>query len=229
MAKVSLKAEKRSATGKGAARQLRRQGFVPAVVYGYGEETRHVQVETKEMERLISAGGFESQLIDLKVDGETARVLIREVQVHPYRPELLHIDFLAVHKGEKIYLEVPVRLVGVAPGVKEGGILEHVRRELEIRCEPDAIPEALEIDISALTIGDSVSVRDIPVPPGVEIQEEPSRTIAAVVPPTVIKEPEPEEEELELELVEGEEAEPELVGRRKEAEEEEGEEEEEES
>lgn len=231
MAKVTLKAESRSETGKGAARALRRQGYIPAVVYGYGEETKHLKVPAKDLERLISAGGYESQLIDLKLDGETARTLIREVQVHPYRPELLHVDFLAVHKGEKVHLEVPVRLLGVAAGVKEGGILEHARRELEVRCEPDAIPEALEVDISGLAIGDSVSVQDLAVPPGIEILEEPNRTIAAVVPPTVIKEPEPEEV-LEAELLEGEEGEPELVGRRKAAEEEgerEAEEEEEES
>ena len=230
MARVTIEAQGRSDTGKGAARQLRRQGLVPAVVYGHGEETRHLQVESKDLERFIVAGGAESQLIDLKMDGETAPVLIREIQVHPYKPELLHVDFLMVHKGEKLHLEIPVRLIGSAPGVKEGGILEHMRRELEVRCEPAAIPEALEVDISELGIGDSVNVEDIRVPPGVEIQEEPNRTVAAVVPPTVIKEPEPEEEELEVELLEGEEeAEPEVVGRGKAADEEgEGEAEEEE-
>ena len=145
---VTLNAQMRSETGKGAARSLRRDGYIPAVVYGHGEETRACKVETRELERLLSGGAHESTLIDLKLDnGDKSQVLIREVQVHPYRPEILHVDFLAVRKGEKVKLEVPVRLIGEAPGVKEGGIMEHLRHEVEIRCIPSKIPEALELDI----------------------------------------------------------------------------------
>jgi len=218
---VTLSAQLRNDTGKGAARTLRRAGLVPAVIYGHGEETRACSVNTKELEKLITSGSHESTLIDLKVEGgKTQPVLIREVQIHPYRPEVLHVDFLAVRKGEKVKLEVPVRFLGVAPGVKEGGIMEHLRHEVEVRCIPSKIPEALEFDISELGIGDGVTVADLTVPAGVEVLTESDATIAAVVPPTVHKVEEPVEE-VEGALAE-EEAEPELVGRGKPAEEEEG-------
>ena len=214
---VTLSAQLRNDTGKGAARTLRRAGLVPAVIYGHGEETRACSVNTKELEKLITSGSHESTLIDLKVEGGKAQpVLIREVQIHPYRPEVLHVDFLAVRKGEKVKLEVPVRFLGVAPGVKEGGIMEHLRHEVEVRCIPSKIPEALEFDISELGIGDGVTVADLTVPEGVEVLTDANATIAAVVPPTVHKVEEPVEE-VEGALAE-EEAEPELVGRGKAAE-----------
>lgn len=228
MAKATLDAQLRNETGKGAARSLRRAGYVPAVIYGHGETTRACKVEKKELERLLSSIAHESTLIDLKLDnGDTSRVLIRELQVHPYRPEVLHVDFLAVHKGEKVRLDVAVQLQGAAPGVKEGGVLEHLRHEVEIRCDPDAIPEALELDISGLGIGDTLTVGDLKVVPGVEVLVDPSASIVTVVPPTVHKVEEEEEEEVEVPLEEEEAAEPELVGRRRAAEEEEAPEEEE--
>lgn len=220
--KITLEAQQRSETGKGAARSLRRQGYVPGVIYGHDEETRLCQIESKQLEKLLTSISYESTLIDLKVDGrEPASVLIREVQVHPYRPEVLHIDFLAVRKGEKVKLDVPIRLIGVAPGVKEGGIMEYARHEVEIRCLPSQIPESLECDISSLEIGDSVTVADLRAPKGVEILEDANATIAAVVPPTVHKVEEPEVAEVEAE----EAPEPELVGRQKPVEEKEEEEE----
>jgi large subunit ribosomal protein L25 len=215
--RVTLEAQLRTETGKGAARSLRRQGYVPGIIYGHGEETRACKINTKELERLLTSGSYESTLIELKLDnGDTPRVLIREVQIHPYRSEVLHVDFLAVHRGEKVRLEVPVRLDGVARGVKEGGILEHLRHEVEIRCDPDQIPEALELDISELGIGDSVTVVDLSAPAGVEILSDSSVAIAAIVPPAALK---VEEVVEEVEAVE-EKAEPEVIGRGKPAEEE---------
>lgn len=215
--KIKLQARVRTETGKGSARSLRRSGFVPAVLYGHGEETRACKVESKEMERLLTSVPWESTVIDLKLDdGKTSSVLIRDVQIHPYRAEVLHVDFLAVHAGEKVKLEVPIRIVGVAPGVKEGGILEHARHEVEIRCVPAKIPEALELDISELGIGDSITVAQLTPPEGVEILTDPESTILSVVPPSVHR----VEEEAE-EVVEAEEAvEPEVIGRGKPAEEE---------
>ncbi|MGD2154392.1 MAG: 50S ribosomal protein L25/general stress protein Ctc [Gemmatimonadales bacterium] len=219
---LTLQAKSRTETGKGAARTLRRQGYVPGVIYGHGEQTRACQIERKQIEKLIMSGSHESQIIDLKLDGGAASsVLIREVQVHPYRPEVLHIDFLTVRKGEKVKLEVPVRLVGVAPGVKEGGIMEHLRHDVEIRCIPSKIPEALELDISGLDIGDSITVADLRVPDEVEILTDAAATIASVVPPAVLRVEEEVAEEVEVEgVVEEEEAEPGVVGRGKPAEEE---------
>lgn len=215
---VTLEARLRTERGKGGARALRRQGYVPAVIYGHGEETRACKVNAKDLEKLLALGSYESILIDLKLDGgKSQQVLIREVQVHPYKPEVLHVDFLAVHKGKQVRLEVPVRLTGVAPGVKEGGIIEHLRHEVEIRCVPAKIPEALELDISSMGIGDSVTVADLVVPKGVEVTSDPAAVIASIVPPTVHKVEEVEVVEAEVE----EEVEPEVVGRGKAAGEEE--------
>ncbi len=219
--RLRLQAQLRTETGKGAARTLRRQGYIPAVIYGHGEQTRACQIELRQVEKLLMSGSHESTLVDLKLDdGKTSSVLIREVQVHPYRSEVLHIDFLTVHEGEKVRLEVPVRMLGVAPGVKEGGIMEHLRHDVEIRCLPSLIPEALECDISGMGIGDSVTVGDLITPEGVEILSDAAATIAAVVPPSVHKVEEVVEEEVEVEAAAEEEAEPELVGRGKPAEEE---------
>jgi large subunit ribosomal protein L25 len=218
--RVTLQAKSRTDTGKGAARTLRRQGYIPGVIYGHGEQTRACQVERKQVEKLLTSGSHESTIIDLKLeDGATSSVLIREVQVHPYRSEVLHIDFLSVRKGERVKLEVPVRLVGLSPGVKEGGIMEHLRHEVEIRCIPSKIPEALDLEISEMDIGDSVTVADLEVPEDVEILTDPAATIASVVPPAVRVEEEVAEEVEAEGVVEGE-AEPELVGRGKPAEEE---------
>lgn len=217
--KITLEAQLRTETGKGAARSLRRHGFVPAVIYGHGEQTRACKVNTKQLGKLLTSVSYENTLIDLKLDdGESPRVLIREVQLHPYRPEVLHVDFLTVHKGEKVRLDVPINLVGVAPGVKEGGIMEHLRHEVEIRCDPDMIPETLDVDISGMGIGDSLTVADLEPAKGVEILSDPAAAICSVVPPTVHK-VEEEVEVVEEEAVE--EAEPEVVGRGKPAEEEE--------
>ena len=216
--RVTLQAELRVETGKGAARALRRSGSVPGVIYGHGEETRACKVETKELEQLLTSVSYENTLIELKLDnGDTSRVLIREVQFHPYRRQILHVDFLAVHKGEKVRLAVPVRVVGSAPGVKEGGIMEHLRHEVEVRCTPAEIPEALELDVSEMDIGSTLSVADLAVPEGVEVMDDPAAALTSVVPPTVHK---VEEEEVveEVEVAAEEGVEPEVVGRGKPAE-----------
>jgi large subunit ribosomal protein L25 len=215
--RVTLEAQLRSETGKGAARSLRRNGFIPAVVYGHGEETRSCKIDSKELERLLTSVQWENTIIDLKMDdGKASDVLIRDVQIHPVRPEVLHIDFLAVHKGEKVKLDVPVRLIGVAPGVKEGGIMEHHRNDVEIRCIPSNIPEALELDISDMGIGDVASVSQLAAPEGVEILSDLTAAISSIVPPSVHK-VEAEEVAEEVEAVE-EAAEPEVIGRGKPAE-----------
>ena len=202
---------------------MRRSGYVPAVVYGHGEETRACKLEWRELEKVLTSVHWENTIIDLKMDdGKTASVLIRDVQLHPCRPEVLHIDFLAVHKGEKVKLEVPIQVVGVAPGVKEGGILEHHRMEVEIRCIPSDIPASLEIDVSGLGVGDVAAVRDLVAPAGVEILSDLDSTICSIVPPAALKH---EVEEAAAVLgAEAEAAEPEVIGRGKPAAEEETEE-----
>lgn len=215
MINVTLNAQLRTGGGTGAARAMRRAGFVPGIIYGHGEETRACKVDAKELERLVTSVAFESTIIDLKLDdGDIPQVLIREIQIHPYRSELLHVDFLTIRKGEKVKLSVPVQITGVAPGVKEGGIMEHLRHEVEIRTIPSKIPDLLELDSSEMGIGDQLTVADIVVSDDVEILTDLAAAIAQVVPPTVHKVEEEEVEEVEGEVEEGA-AEPELVGRGK--------------
>lgn len=212
-----LAATSREETGKGAARRLRRSGRIPAVVYGRGEETQSLSVDAHELERLFSDISIENTVIDLKVGRKKAlKTLVREVQAHPFKPIILHVDFYQIHTGESITLDIPIRLVGTSTGVKEGGILDHHLHELHVECLPAAIPEAIEVDITELDLGDSVHVRDLALPEGVETDVDGDRTICSVVTPTVLQ---VAEELVEPELEEGleEGVEPELVGEGEEA------------
>lgn len=194
---TTLKATTRTDMGKGAARKLRAAGRVPAILYGPGTEPRQLSVDTREMERLFSRISVENTLLELQVDEDRpVRVLVREVQSHAYRPEILHVDFYAVRKGEMITLEVPVQLVGNPAGVVEGGILNHSLTSLEIRCVPANIPEAIEVDVAELQVGDSIRVGDITLPEGVETLVDPEQSVCSVVAPTTeALEPTPEQGE----------------------------------
>lgn len=205
-----LNAEPRAGTGKGSARRLRASGRIPAVIYGHGEKTRSLSVDGHELDRLFAGIAVESTIINLKVQGQRAPVnaLVREVQRHPFRPEVLHVDFYQVHAGEEVSVEIPVRVTGTPIGVREGGVLQQVLHELSISCLPAAIPEAIEIDVSELQVNESLHVSDLPLQEGVTIQADPEQTVCSVVAPTVavVEEEEavPEEEA---------EAEPEVIGR----------------
>jgi large subunit ribosomal protein L25 len=175
-------------------------------------------VDAHEFDRLLATVRVESTIIDLSVDGERpVKALVREIQTHPARGDVLHVDLYIIHAGEAITVEVPIRLVGASPGVKAGGIMQHALIELEISCMPDQIPEVIEVDVSSLEIGDSIHVGDIVLPPGVESEIDPERSVCSVIPPTVAA---VEEEAAEVAAAE---VEPEVIGRGKE-EEEEGEE-----
>ncbi len=207
---VKLKAEKRDEKGKGEARRLRRDGLVPAVMYGHGFDSESLRVDEHELSLLLGRISAGSTLIDLEIDGGPARkVLIRDVQKHPWRPSILHIDFFRINVDEAITVAVPLQLTGDAEGVKnEGGILQQHRYEINVSCLPTAIPDGFQIDVSELAIGDSLHVSDVDVG-DVTVVDEPETIVCAVIPPTILKlEEEVEEEELE----EGEELEPEVVG-----------------
>lgn len=221
----NLSARPREERGKGAARKLRGEGRIPAVVYGHGEETRALSVDSRELENLFAHISVENTLITLEVEGEKkggVQALVREVQNHPHRREVLHVDFYQVHEGESIELEVPVRLVGSAVGVREGGILEQPIHDLPVRCLPSQIPEVIELDVSHLEIGDSLHVGDLSLPEGVETDLELDRTVCAVSAPSILKVEEEEEAEVpEVPEGVGGEVEPELI-RKRQAEEGEG-------
>jgi len=180
---VSLSATVREETGKGAARQARFQKKVPAVIYGHGRPTQTLMVDALALEKALTGIEPESTLIELSVDGKTSRTLIREIQRHPLRPDIIHVDFYEIRGGEKITLKVPVHLVGTPDGVRNaGGVLDQVTREVEIEVLPENIPDRVELDVTALKIGDSLHMRDLSIANAV-ILTGADLTIATVVPP----------------------------------------------
>lgn len=211
-----LQAEPRQEIGKSAARKMRAAGRIPAVVYGHGEETRLLSVDAHELELLFNRVHWENTIVELTIEGERApvRTLVREVQSHAYKPLVVHVDFQQIHAGERVHVSVPIRLKGNAPGLKAGGVMMQTETDLDIRCTPDKIPEFIEVDVSALEIGDAVHLRDITLPEGVEAEIDADRTICSVTPPTVAATPESAEE-----APEAAEGEPEVIGRPKEDEE----------
>lgn len=182
---VTLNARPRSTFGKNANRKLRASGFVPAVIYGHGDETRPLEIAVNELERLLSSISVENTLIDLRVEGAKATpALIREVQYHASRPMILHVDFLQVHAGEKIHLQVPIHLHGTPRGVRDGnGVLQEVLRDLSVECLPRDIPEAIEVNIEELDLGQSIHVSDLSAP-NVTILNDPDLVICTVSMPT---------------------------------------------
>jgi large subunit ribosomal protein L25 len=211
-----LQAEPRQESGKSVTRKMRAAGRIPAVVYGHGEQTRMLSVDAHELELLFKRVHWENTIVELAIEGERApvRTLVREVQSHAYRPLVVHVDFQQIHAGELVHVSVPIRLTGNAPGVKAGGVMMQTETDLDIRCTPDRIPEFLEVDVSALEIGDAVHLRDITLPEGVEAEIDSERTICSVTPPTVSVVPETAEE-----VAEEPDGEPEVIRRAKEEEE----------
>ncbi len=220
MKEIVLKARPREKVGKEHAKKLRRDGFIPAVVYGQGASSLPLEIEAKSFHALLRGGLGENMLVTLSIsdhkDGEK-KVLIREIQRDPVRGDIVHVDFHEVSLTRKLAIQVPIHLIGMPEGVKEGGILQHVLRELEVECLPTAIPEKIEVDVTLLKIGDSVHVSDLKLE-NVEILSDPQSSVVSVVPPTVFKEP-----EVAPVAAEGE---PEVITEKKEEEEEEREKEE---
>jgi large subunit ribosomal protein L25 len=180
---VSLAASPREKTGKGAARQARFAKQIPAVIYGHGRATQSLMVDGNALEKALTGIEPESTLIELTVEGKKTKALIREIQRHPVRPDIIHVDFYEIHAHEKITLEVPVHLVGTPDGVRNaGGVLDQVLREVEIQVLPEHIPDRVELDVTALKIGDSLHVRDLTIP-NAQIMNGADLTIATVVPP----------------------------------------------
>lgn len=201
----TLKLEKRTESGKGAARRLRNEGMIPGVIYGAGKEPTPVTVNTHDLMMIVKEGGFYSRILDIEVDGTKEKVLPRELQRDPVKRKYQHLDLLRFDPKKKLSLNVPIHVIGEeeSPGIEEGGVLQVIRSEVEILCLATNIPEALEVSVAGLNIGDNVRFSDMTLPEGVEITDEEDRTIASIV--TVREEPDPEEEELEA--AEGEEGE----------------------
>jgi len=214
---ISLEAQPREQTGKGAARQARFQKKIPAVIYGHGRAAQPLTVDGPALELALSGVEPESTLIELTVDGKKTRALIREIQRHPIRPDIIHVDFYEIHAHEKVTLKIPVHLVGTPDGVRNaGGVLDQVTREVEIEVLPEHIPDRVELDVTALAIGHSRHVRDLTIA-NATILTSADLTIATVVPPRAEEEIAPAPEAAV------EPAEPELIRKVREEEGEEGE------
>lgn len=187
---IKLNARARSASGRNAVREVRRQGNVPANIYGSRMAPMNLEINRREIETLLSHSAGEHFLVDLQIE-EDGKVrsnlsLIQEVQHHPVRGDVLHVDFHAVSADETIESEIPIETVGEADGVKNfGGILELILRALPIRCLPQNLPEILTIDVTDLNVGQSIHVRDLQLPEGVEAVLDGGVTVVAVAEPKV--------------------------------------------
>jgi large subunit ribosomal protein L25 len=211
MEERSLAVQWRTGKGKEEARRLRSQGLIPAVVYGQREEAIPVTLNPKELSKVLRGGAGERSLINLTVEGlqdgpVTKTVILKEKQIDPVKRTLLHVDLYIIAMDEEIYVSVPVHVEGKAIGVEQGGVLEQVLREIEVKCLPGDIPPRIDVDVSSLDIGDSIHVGDITLEKA-KIQVDAEQTLVTVVPPTVYEEPVVEEEIAEEEEVEEEEGE----------------------
>jgi large subunit ribosomal protein L25 len=186
---IQLTAERRTPSRKAGAKALRRSGKIPAVIYGHGRAPAPLAVSGTELGRLLEQIAPESTIVELTVDGTTVNTLIREVQRHPLKPGILHVDFYEIRAGEKIRLEVPIHLVGVPEGVRnQGGTLDQVLRTVEIEVFPTDIPERVELDVSALMIGKSLHVSDLAIPRA-EVLADGALTVCTIVAPRVEEAP----------------------------------------
>jgi large subunit ribosomal protein L25 len=193
MPEYKLAAENRSDAGKGAARRLRATGRVPAVLYGHGTKPQHLSVDARQFGQALRTDAGVNVLISLEVGRDNHLALAKEIQRHPVKGHLIHVDFIQVRRGEKVHVQVPVHLVGEAPGVREGGIADQDLYQLNVEAEVTAVPEAVEADVSGLGIGDVLRVGDLKAPEGAVILDDAEASVVSVVAPAV--EPEPEEAE----------------------------------
>jgi large subunit ribosomal protein L25 len=214
---VSLAASLRTGTGKQAAKQLRRDGLIPGIVYGGGSDPEPVQVPELAILYLLRHTSLTS-VVSMGIDGGTdAKVLVRAPIRHPLTDKLIHVDFLRVSESSRVTINVPVEIIGHAAGIEAGGILDIVLHEISLDCAAMSIPDHIQVDVSALEMGQNISVSDLDVPDGINIHTDHDATIATVSYPIA----EVEEEEEEIEGAEDEMTEPELIGGKEEDDEEE--------
>jgi large subunit ribosomal protein L25 len=193
--KFEISAAKREAQGTGASRRLRRMGKVPGIVYGGAEGPVNIELDHRELFQRLRNEKFHASILELDVAGAKQQVLLRAVNMHPFKMQVQHVDFQRVSKDKKIHMAVPLHFVNAekSPGVKEqGGIASHVLNELDITCFPDDLPEFIEVDLGNLSVGSSIHVRDLALPKGVEpvLQRNENPVVATVTIPALITEEE---------------------------------------
>lgn len=212
MKTVELKARRREALGKGPVKRLRIERRIPGILYGSKLEPIPLEIDLRDFERALRTGAGENVILSLKIEGakegkKEHTAIIKEIQLHPILDSYAHVDFNAISLTEKIRVKVPVHTKGEAPGVKEGGVVEHVHREVEVECLPTEIPERLEVSIDQLQIGDSLHVRDLAFPAGVLCILNPEEVLLTVLAPMKEEVAPPVEEAPK---------EPEVIGKKKE-------------
>lgn len=209
MASATLDATLRNETGKGAARKIRQAGDIPCVIYGHGREPQSLTINARETERLLQRIATSSTVIELSLDGKVARTLIREVQRHPFKRQIMHIDFQELVAGETISVRCPIVYIGTPEGVRiDGGVLDQIMHELLIEVDPSNIPNHIDVDVSTLRLGKSLHVSDLSLPEGIKVMDDESSTICVVAAPRVVVE--------EAAAVEAAAGEPELIRKAKE-------------
>lgn len=187
---LTLPAETRDRAGKGASRALRREGRVPAVVYGNNEEPAAIHVEEKELVRQLGTGHFFNSIVEITVGGKTVRTLPKDVAFHPVNDRPLHADFLRISKDHKVHVNVPVHFINEAasPGLKRGGVLNIVRHELDLICDPEGIPDEVAIDVTGLEVGASIHISHVTLPEGAKSAiTDRDFTIATIVAPSGLR------------------------------------------
>jgi large subunit ribosomal protein L25 len=218
MATASLTANTRAGTGTGVSRKIRQAGDVPGIIYGHGREPQTLAINTRDFEKLLSTVNAASTVVELTLDGKTSRTLIREIQRHPFKRHILHVDFQELVAGEKVTVSIPLRFIGVADGVRNGGgILEEIMHQVRVRLDPSSIPDHLDVDVTSLTIGHSFHIRDLTLPEGVTVLDDEDATVVVVTAPKAVVEETPVGVEVAPEAA----AEPELIRKPKPEEEEE--------
>jgi large subunit ribosomal protein L25 len=193
--KIEISAQRRTVQGTGASRRLRRKGLVPGIVYGGTAEPVSIQLDHKDLMQKLTNEAFHASILTLDLEGEKQPVLLRAFNMHPYKSQVLHVDFQRVVRDRKIHVKVPLHFVNEdkAPGVKEqGGVINHVMNELDVRCFPDDLPEFIEVDLGGLAVGHSVHVSDLKLPKGVEavLHRGENPVVATVIVPALVTEEE---------------------------------------
>lgn len=166
-----LNAQSRDASGRSASRCLRRQDQVPGILYGAKKDPQALTISHNELMHSLEHEAFYSSIIDLKVNGNSQKAIIKDLQRHPYKPKLMHVDFLRIDENTEIHIHVPLHYVGTCPAVAEGGVINHLLNEVEVVCLPKDLPEFLEVDVSNLQLDETVHLSDLKVPAGVKLVE----------------------------------------------------------
>ena len=198
---IELSVAKRESTGKGAARKLRADNAIPGIVYGAKIEPVKVSIDVNTFDKVIRENGTTGLFFDLKVEGEgeTGRmVMLKEIQMDPFGLRYQHIDFHEIDMDATVSIVVPVEVQGISAGVKEGGMVQIIRRDLEVICKPKDTPESIKLDISELEIGDSIHVADIDLGAEIEIPFDTNFTVVTIVPPESGSDDEEGEEKAEV-------------------------------